>query len=141
MKYSNSMLGGNIRTENIPTYARYFQKFVEAYAAAGVTVRAVTTQNEVDADQGGRMPACPWPEEDEERLVAELGPLFESNGTKIWTLDHKYNLFGRALDQLSRPRFQKYVNTVPSHGYVRKPQTLGNIQQKCPDVQMHLTEG
>src|SRR5216683_2701001 len=116
MKYSNSMLGGNIRPENIPTYALYLQKFVESYATAGVKVRAVTTQNELDADQGGRMPACPWPEEDEERLVAALGPLLEASGTKIWTLDHNYNLFGRALDQLSRPRFKKYVNTVAWHG-------------------------
>jgi glucosylceramidase len=141
MKYSNSMLGGNIRQENIPTYARYFQKFVEAYAAAGVNVRAVTTQNEIDADQGGRMPACPWPEEDEERLVAALGPLLEASGTKIWTLDHNYNLFGRALDQLSRPRFKKYVNTVAWHGYVGTPEMMGNVKQKFPDVEMHWTEG
>jgi glucosylceramidase len=141
MKYSNSMLGGNIRPENIPTYAHYLQKFVEAYAAAGVTVRAVTTQNEIDADQGGRMPACPWPEEDEERLVAALGPLLEASGTKIWTLDHNYNLFGRALDQLSRPRFKKYVNTVAWHGYVGNPEMMGNVKQKFPDVEMHWTEG
>jgi len=106
-----------------------------------VKVRAVTTQNEIDADQGGRMPACPWPEEDEERLVAELGPLFESGGTKIWTLDHNYNLFGRALDQLSRPRFKKYVNTVAWHGYVGSPEMMGNVKQKFPDVEMHWTEG
>jgi glucosylceramidase len=141
MKYSNSMLGGNIRPQNIPTYARYLQKFVEAYAAEGVTVRAVTTQNEVDADQGGRMPACPWPEEDEERLVVALGPLLEASGTKIWTLDHNYNLFGRALDQLSRPRFKKYVNTVAWHGYVGSPEMMGNVKQKFPDVEMQWTEG
>jgi glucosylceramidase len=141
MKYSNSMLGGNIRPENIPTYARYFQKFVDEYAAAGVKVRAVTTQNEIDADQGGRMPACPWPEEDEERLVDTLGPLLEPTGTKIWTLDHNYNLFGRALDQLSRPRIKKYVNTVAWHGYVGSPEMMGNVKQKFPDVEMHWTEG
>jgi glucosylceramidase len=141
MKYSNSMLGGNIRPENIPPYARYFQKFVEGYAAAGVKVRAVTTQNEIDADQGGRMPACPWPEEDEERLVAALGPLLEASGTKIWTLDHNYNLWGRALDQLSRPRFKKYVNTVAWHGYVGSPEMMGNVKQRFPDVEMHWTEG
>jgi glucosylceramidase len=141
MKYSNSMLGGNIRPEHIATYARYFQKFVEAYAAAGVTVRAVTTQNEIDADQGGRMPACPWPEEDEERLVAALGPLFEASGTKIWTLDHNYNLFGRALDQLSRPRIKKYVNTVAWHGYVGTPEMMRHVRDKFPDVDMHWTEG
>src|ERR1700757_4251811 len=141
MKYSNSMLGGNIRPENINAYARYFQKFVEAYAAAGVTVRAVTTQNEIDADQGGRMPACPWPEEDEERLVAALGPLLEPSGTKIWTLDHNYNLFGRALDQLSRPRIKKYVNTVAWHGYVGTPEMMRRVKEKFPEVEMHWTEG
>ena len=141
MKYSNSMLGGSIRPENIPTYARYFQKFVEAYAAAGVNVRAVTTQNEIDADQGGRMPACSWPEEDEERLVAALGPLLEGSGTKIWTLDHNYNLFGRAIDQLSRSRIKKYVNTVAWHGYVGSPEMIGNVKEKFPDIEMHFTEG
>jgi glucosylceramidase len=141
MKYSNSMLGGNMRPENIPAYARYFQKFVEAYEAAGVRVRAVTTQNEIDADQGGRMPACAWPEEDEERLIDALGPLLESSGTKIWTLDHNYNLFGRAIDQLSRPRIRKYVNTVAWHGYVGSPEMMRNVKQKFPDVEMHWTEG
>jgi glucosylceramidase len=141
MKYSNSMLGGNIRPEHISTYARYFQKFVESYAAAGVPVRAVTTQNEIDADQGGRMPACPWPEEDEERLIDSLGPLLEPTGTKIWTLDHNYNLFGRALDQLSRPRIKKYVNTVAWHGYVGSPEMMRNVKEKFPDVDMHWTEG
>ena len=141
MKYSNSMLGGNIRPEHIPDYARYFQKFVEAYSAEGLTVRAVTTQNEVDADQGGRMPACPWPEEDEERLVATLGPLLEATGTKIWTLDHNYNLFGRAIDQLSRPRIRKYVNTVAWHGYVGSPEMIRNVKEKFPDIEMHWTEG
>ncbi len=141
MKYSNSMLGGNIRPENIPAYARYLQKFVEAYAAAGVNVRAVTTQNEIDADQGGRMPACPWPEEDEERLVAALGPLLEASGTKIWTLDHNYNLWGRALNQLSKPRFKKYVNTVAWHGYVGNPEMMGNVKERFPDTEMHWTEG
>jgi glucosylceramidase len=141
MKYSNSMLGGNIRPENIATYARYLQKFAEGYGSAGVTVRAVTTQNEVDADQGGRMPACPWPEEDEERLVAALGPLLEGSGTKIWTLDHNYNLFGRVIDQLSRPRIRKYVNTVAWHGYVGTPEMMRNVKEKFPDVEMHWTEG
>src|SRR5258705_304720 len=140
MKYSNSMLGGNIRPEHIVTYAHYFQKFVEAYAAAGVTVRAVTTQNEIDADQGGRMPACPCPEEDEERLVAALGPLLEASGTKIWTHDHDFIQFGRALDQLSRPRIKKYVNTVAWHGYVGTPEMMRNVKERFSDVEMHWTE-
>ncbi|HXJ13316.1 MAG TPA: glycoside hydrolase family 30 beta sandwich domain-containing protein [Candidatus Limnocylindrales bacterium] len=141
MKYSNSMLGGNIRPEHIPTYARYLQKFVEAYAAAGVNLRAMTPQNEIDADQGGRMPACPWPQEDEERLVVALGPLLEASGTKIWMLDHNYSLWGRVLDQLSNPRFKKWVNTVAWHGYLGAPEMMRNVKEKFPDVEMHWTEG
>src|SRR5258708_20077049 len=83
------------------------------------------------------MPACPWPEEDEERLVAVLGPLLEPSGTKIWTLDHNYNLFGRALDQLSRPRFNKYVSTVAWHGYVGSPGMMGTVNQKFPALKIH----
>jgi glucosylceramidase len=141
MKYSNSMLGGNIRPEHIPTYARYLQKFTQAYAEAGVNVRAVTTQNEIDADQGGKMPACPWPQEDEERLVQALGPLLENSGTKIWMLDHNYNLWGRVMAQLDNPRFKKYVNTVAWHGYVGAPEMMRNVKEKFPGVEMHWTEG
>jgi glucosylceramidase len=141
MKYSNSMLGGNIRPQNIPTYALYLQKFVEAYAAAGVNVRALTMQNEIDADQGGRMPACPWPEEDEERLIVALGPLLEASGTKIWMLDHNYNLWGRVLDQLSKPRYRKYVSAVAWHAYLGIPEMMGNVKQRFPELEMHWTEG
>lgn len=141
MKYSNSMLGGNIRPEHIPTYARYLQKFVEAYAAAGVKLSALTPQNEIDADQGGRMPACAWPQEDEERLVVALGPLLEASGTKIWMLDHNYTLWGRVLDQLSNPRFKKWVNTVAWHGYLGSPEMMRNVKERFPDVEMHWTEG
>jgi glucosylceramidase len=147
MKYSNSMLGGNIRPENIPAYALYMRKFVEGYADAGVKVRALTTQNEIDADQGGRMPACPWPEENEEALIIALGKQLESsaaataNGTKIWTLDHNYNLWGRVVDQLSKPQLEKYLNTVAWHGYVGTPDMMQNVKKYFPDVQMHWTEG
>jgi len=81
------MLGGNIRRENIPhSSARYLQKFVEAYAAGWgrepcARVDAATKTRSI-ADQGGKMPACPWPQEDEERLVTALGPLLERAAQK-----------------------------------------------------------
>jgi glucosylceramidase len=145
MKYSNSMLGGNIRPDNIPAYALYMRKFVESYADAGVKVRALTTQNEIDADQGGRMPACPWPEETEEALIIALGRGLEASatasGTKIWTLDHNYNLWGRVVDQLSKPQLKKYLNTVAWHGYVGTPDQMLNVKKYFSDVEMHWTEG
>jgi glucosylceramidase len=86
MKAGGSMLGGSMRRRYIGTYSQYFLKFLQAYAAEGVQVQAVTPQNEVDTDQDGRMPACIWPQEYEIEFVKLMGPLLKQNGlaTKIW---------------------------------------------------------
>jgi glucosylceramidase len=99
MKANNSMLGGAMQRKYMPSYANYFLKFLQGYAADGVPIEAVTVQNEVDTEQDGRMPACAWPQEYEADFVRQnLGPLFEHSGvkTKIWIIDHNYNLWGRA---------------------------------------------
>jgi glucosylceramidase len=91
MKAGGSMLGGSMRQHYFGPYALYFVKFLQAYAAEGVPVQAITVQNEVDTDQDGRMPACSWPQEYEIGFVKNhLGPALEKSGlkTKIWTLDH-----------------------------------------------------
>ena len=106
MKAGGSMLGGSMRQRFYAPYAQYFLKFLQAYSAAGVPVQAVTVQNEVDTDQDGRMPACSWPQEYEISFVKDhLGPVLQQNGlsTKIWILDHNYNLWGRAVAELDDP--------------------------------------
>jgi len=93
MKANGSMLGGSMRNKYFASYAQYFLKFLQAYAAEGVTIQAVTSQNEVDTDQDGRMPACLWGQEYEIEFVkSHLGPALRDNGipAKIWLLDHNY---------------------------------------------------
>ncbi|HWC20328.1 MAG TPA: hypothetical protein VG498_25150 [Terriglobales bacterium] len=53
MKFNNSMLGGSMRNHYFSSYANYYMKFLQTYAAEGVPVQALTTQNEVDTDQDG----------------------------------------------------------------------------------------
>ncbi len=60
MKAGGSMLGGSMREHWFVPHAQYFVKFLQAYAAAGVKVQAVTVNNEVDTDQDGRFPATLW---------------------------------------------------------------------------------
>src|ERR1700694_4199336 len=81
MKPNNSMLGGAMRKVNFGPYALYFQKFIEGYKAEGVNIDAVTVQNETDAEQEGRMPACLWSQEQEMEFVAKhLGPALRKAG-------------------------------------------------------------
>jgi glucosylceramidase len=144
MKFNGTMLGGSMRNHYLPVYARYFLKFLQGYAAEGVQVQAVTTQNEVDTDQDGRMPACIWPQEYEIQFVRDhLGPLLESSGmtTKIWILDHNYNLWGRVMCTLQEEKVRKYANAVAWHGYGGTPEMMSRVHDAYPEVEMHWTEG
>jgi len=138
------MLGGSMRQHYFAPCAQYFVKFLQAYAAEGVPVQAVTVQNEVDTDQDGRMPACSWPQEYEMGFVKNyLGPALEKNGlaTKIWILDHNYNLWGRAVAELDDPGVRKYCNAVAFHGYVGSPDQMSKFHEAHPDAQVYWTEG
>jgi glucosylceramidase len=144
MKAGGSMLGGSMRPRYYAPYALYLVKFLQAYAAAGVPVRAVTVQNEVDTEQDGRMPACAWPQEYEMAFVKNfLGPAFEKNGlaTKIWILDHNYNLWGRAVAELDDPNVRKYCNAAAFHGYVGTPDQMSKFHQAYPEANIYWTEG
>jgi O-Glycosyl hydrolase len=144
MKAGGSMLGGSMRQRYFAPYALYFVKFLQAYAAEGVPVQAVSVQNEVDTDQDGRMPACSWPQEYEMGFVKNhLGPLLQKNdlSTKIWILDHNYNLWGRAVAELDDPDVRKYCNAIAFHAYVGTPEQMSKAHEGHPDAQIYWTEG
>jgi glucosylceramidase len=144
MKFNHSMLGGSMRKYYLATYAQYYAKFLRAYADAGVPVQALTPQNEVDTDQDGKMPACLWAQEYEIGFVREhLGPLLEKEGlpTKIWILDHNYNLWGRAVDTLEDEGLRRYCNAVAWHGYVGAADMMTRVKDAFPEVEMYWTEG
>jgi glucosylceramidase len=144
MKDNGSMLGGCMRHTYMPAYAKYFVKFLRAYEAEGVPVQAITVQNEVDADQQGLMPACFWPQDYEADFVRfHLGPEFEQSSvnTKIWIIDHNYNLWGRAIAELETDGVRKYTNAIAWHGYTGEPEWMSRVQNAFPDLEMYWTEG
>jgi glucosylceramidase len=144
MKSNNSMLGGNMQRKHMSAYANYFVKFLQGYEAEGVPIQAISVQNEVDTDQDGRMPACSWPQEYEADFVRQqLGPAFERAGvkTKIWIIDHNYNLWGRAMGELETEGVRKYTNAIAWHGDVGKVEWINRVQNAYPDVEMYWTEG
>jgi len=144
MKWNKSMLGGAMSRQYLASYAQYFLRFLQAYAAAGVAVEAITPQNEIDTDQHGQMPACSWSQECETEFITDhLGPLFEKTNTptKIWILDHNYVYWGRVISELDDPQFRSYVNSVAWHGYVGEPSMMSKVHSAHPQVDMYFTEG
>jgi glucosylceramidase len=144
MKAGGSLLGGSMRSRYFPAYAQYFVKFLQGYAAEGVPVQAVTVQNEVDTDQDGRMPQALWGQEYEINFVKDhLGPALKhvSLDTKIWIIDHNYNLWGRAVDELSDPDLYRCVDGVAWHGYFGSPSTMTRVHDLFPAKNAYWTEG
>ena len=144
MKDNGSMLGGTIRRRCLGSYAQYLVKFLSAYKQAGVSVNALTSQNEVDTDQDGRMPACTWPQEAEVEFVSRhLGPALQGSGldTKIWLIDHNYNLWGRAIAELDDEGARRYANAIAWHGYLGTPDLIERVHQAHPTAEMYWTEG
>jgi glucosylceramidase len=144
MKSSGTVLGGTMRQHNFAPYAQYFLKFLDAYKSEGVSIDAVTVQNEVDAEQDGRMPASLWAQEHEIEFVkSHLGPaLRKANSlTKIWVLDHNYNLWGRAIGELSDPAAYEFIDGIAWHGYVGDPSGMTRVHNAFPQKNAYWTEG
>ncbi len=144
MKNGGSMLGGNIKPANFAIYAQYLVKFLEGYAQAGVPINAITTQNETDTDQAGRMPASAWAQEYEVAFVGKhLGPAIEKAGldTKIWLLDHNFNLWGRVFNTLEDLGVFKYAEGVAWHPYVGAAEAMTRIHNAYPTKSAYWTEG
>ncbi len=144
MKSNGSLLGGAMRKRYLSSYAQYFVKFLVDYAKEGVPIRAITVQNEVDTDQDGRMPAALWGQEYEIEFVKKhLGPALEqaSLDTKIWILDHNYNLWGRVMDELNDPDFNRYVDGIAWHAYAGTPDAMTRVHEAFPTKNTYWTEG
>jgi glucosylceramidase len=144
MKSGDSLLGGSMESRYFGPYADYFVKFIKGYSAEGIPIRAVTVQNEIDTDQDGRMPQCLWGQEYEIKFVKEfLGPAFQKNSldTKIWILDHNYNLWGRVADELEDPGVSKYIDGIAWHGYYGSPAAMTRVHSMFPLKHAYWTEG
>ena len=76
-------------------------------------------------------------------VKGHLGPALEKNNlsTKIWILDHNYNLWGRAVAELDDPAVHKYCNSVAFHGYVGTPDQMSKFHAAYPDASIYWTEG
>lgn len=90
MKTSNALNGGSLRGEAFDPLARYFVKFIQAYAAQGVPIWAVSPQNEPQYSSGS-YPTMTLSATDAISFIRDyLAPAFAHAGitTKIFGFDH-----------------------------------------------------
>jgi glucosylceramidase len=137
------LVGGRLRADMYDLYAEYFVRFVQAYAAAGVPVHAVTLQNE-PFHEPPDYPGMLMNATEQARLASLLGPAFAAAGlsTEVFILDHNWDLENEALAVLADPAAQPHVSGVAWHGYSWPPDpgAQARVRDRYPDTKQFFTE-
>ena len=151
MKDNNNMLkGGKLKPEYFAAWAKYFTKFIKAYASEGIPVWGVTVQNEPMATQTWE--SCIFTAEAErDFLKNHLGPEMKRAGLadkKIIAWDHNRDLiYQRVSTILDDPEAAKFVWGIGYHWY--EPWSGGEmmfdnvriVHESYPDKHLIFTEG
>ena len=146
MKTNNEMNhGGQLRPEFRSAWANYFSRYISAYAQEGISIWAVSVQNEPKAVQ--TWDSCIFTAEDERDFVrGYLGPALTRDGhsaVKILVWDHnKERVYERAKVTLADPAAARYIWGVAAHWYSGDHfEGLEMAHQRFPDKKLLFTEG
>ena len=141
MKDNKDTRGGSLLKEYYPVYANYFVKYIEAMKAEGITIDAVTIQNE--PLHPGNNPSLLMLAEDQGEFVRDhLGPTFEAEGidTKIILYDHNADRPDYPISILDDPETAKYVDGSAFHLYGGTIDALSKVHEAHPDKHLYFTE-
>ncbi len=142
MKTTGSLIKGTLRPEAYGPFAEYHRKFIEAYAAAGVPIYAITVQNEPNFEPDN-YPGMRLDPAARARLVGEnLGPLLARTGirTRILDWDHNWNEPDSPLLMLADTTARQYVSGVAWHCYAGDVSAQSTVHDAHPDKDVFFTE-
>ncbi|KAA2222751.1 glycoside hydrolase family 30 protein [Chryseobacterium sediminis] len=141
MKDNGSSKGGSLKPEFYGTYAQYFVKYIQGMKKEGITIDAVTPQNE--PLHPGNNPSLYMPSEKQGDFIKNhLGPVFKANGitTKIVVYDHNCNKPEYAIDILKDTEANKYIDGSAFHLYEGDISALSTVHDAFPDKNLYFTE-
>jgi glucosylceramidase len=141
MKTNDNSKGGNLKPEYYGAYANYFVKYVEGMKAAGITVDAITVQNEPLNPKNTPSMVMFAPELDA-FIKNDLGPAFQKAGikTKILLYDHNPDVPSYPLSILKDPAARRYVAGTAMHLYGGGVEILTKVHDAYPTKSIYFTE-
>jgi glucosylceramidase len=141
MKNNSSTIGGSLQTQYYGVYAKYFVKYIQAMAAEGIAIDAVTVQNE--PQHGGNNPSMVMSATEQANFVKNhLGPAFQSAGlsTKIIIWDHNCDNPGYPIAILDDPAAKPFIDGSAFHLYGGDISALSAVHNAHPDKNLYFTE-
>ncbi|WP_445958039.1 glycoside hydrolase family 30 protein [Yeosuana sp.] len=141
MKTNNNSVGGSLKPEYYDAYAKYFVKYIQAMAAEGIAIDAITVQNE--PLNGGNNPSLVMQASEQAIFIKNhLGPAFETAGitTKIIIYDHNADRPDYPISILNDPDAKKYIDGSAFHLYAGNIDNLSLVYNAHPDKNLYFTE-
>lgn len=142
MKTSESLIKGTLKPTAYDAFANYFVKFVQAYAAEGVPVQAITVQNEPHFEPENYPGMRLEPVARAAVIGGYVGPALAKAGltTQIWDWDHNWDQPQSPLGVLADPTARRYVQGVAWHCYAGDVSEQTPVREAYPDKDVYFTE-
>lgn len=141
MKDNGNPKGGSLQAQYYDVYARYFVKYIQQMKAEGITIDAVTPQNEpLNPDNNPSMLMLAMQQAD--FIKNNLGPAFQAAGitTKIITYDHNCDHPDYPLTVLSDAGARAFTDGSAFHLYAGDISALTQVHNVYPDKNVYFTE-
>lgn len=141
MKTNNDTKGGSLKPEYYTVYAQYFVKYIQAMKAEGITINAVTLQNEPLNPKNNPSLVMEAPEQ-ADFIKKAVGPAFAkaSIKTQIWLYDHNCDRPDYPTTVLNDADAAKYVDGSAFHLYGGTIDALTQVHNAHPDKNLYFTE-
>ncbi len=141
MKSNGSLKGGSLEPRYYDAYARYFVKYIQAMAGEGITIDAITLQNEPENPKNN--PSMLMTSDEQAAFVKRnLGPAFKQAGikTKIVVFDHNCDHPNYPMEVLNDADAKKFIDGSAFHLYLGEIQALSDVHNAHPDRNIYFTE-
>jgi glucosylceramidase len=142
MKTGGSLIGGSLKTDCYSVYADYFVRYIQAMKDEGITISAITPQNE-PLYSAAAYPCMKMTAEDQTTFIRDhLGPKFLETKTnaKIIIYDHNWDEPGYPISVLNDPETNQYVAGSAFHGYGGDVSAMSTVHNTHPEKGLWFTE-
>jgi glucosylceramidase len=141
MKDNGSSIGGSLQPQYYSVYAQYFVKYIQAMKAKGITINAITPQNE--PQYGGNNPSMIMSATQQADFIKNhLGPAFQAAviSTKIIVWDHNCDNPNYPITILNDAAAKPFVDGSAFHLYGGDISALSTVHAAHPDKNLYFTE-
>lgn len=141
MKDNGKSIGGSLKTEFYDVYAKYFVKYIQGMQKEGITIDAITPQNE-PLHPGNNPSLLMVSDQQRDFIKQSLGPIFKSNNikTKIVVYDHNCNKPEYAINILNDTEANQYIDGSAFHLYEGDISALNTVHDAHPNKNLYFTE-